>query len=118
VGTQNPPNPDDRLSDKRLGVTGPDVAPKSTTLRALKAKKVPRPPELALVRRNSFEQTVSPHPNPSISIISSFLRPTIPPEPWIPLSFLGEDKLQVRFHESGATDLDMKLCVLNQKPQS
>jgi len=113
VGTQNPPNPDDRLSDKRLGDTGPDTAPKSTTIRTLKAKKVPRPPELALVRRNSFEQSVSLHLNSSISIISSFLRPTIPPEPWIPLSFLGEDKLQVQFHESGATDLDMKLCVLN-----
>ncbi|KAF9643913.1 hypothetical protein BDM02DRAFT_3132089 [Thelephora ganbajun] len=46
--------------------------------------------------------------NPSISIFSSFLPPTIPLEPWIPLSFLGEDKLQVQMSDVDATDLDMR----------
>jgi len=115
VGTYHSNNPDSPLSGNRLGDTDPTAAPKviSAAPRTLKAGEAPRPPGLTLVRRNSFEQSISLDSNPSISIMSSFLRPTIPSEPWIPLSFLGEEKLQVQFQETGATDMDMKLCVLN-----
>ena len=109
-------NPDGGL---RLGDTDPDMALKvilaaPRTLN-LKDEKVPCPPGLTIVRRNPFEQRISLDSNPSVSIISSFLHPTIPSEPWIPLSFLGEEKLQVHFCEAGATDLDMKLCVFDWK---
>ena len=95
--------------------TDPAVALKviSAAPRTLRVGEVPRPPELILVRRNSVEQSISLDSNSSISIISSFLRPIIPSEPWIPLSFLWEEKLQVQFQETGATDMDMKLCVLS-----
>jgi len=67
---------------------------------------------LALVHRNPLKQRISLDSSPSISIVSSFLPPTIPPEPWISLSFLGEERFQVQFSKTDATDLDMKLCVL------
>ena len=41
-----------------------------------------------LVPGNSFGRRISLDSNPSISIASSFIPPTIPPEPWISLSFL------------------------------
>jgi len=66
---------------------------------------------LVLVRRNSLGQRISLDSNPSISIASSFIPPIIPPEPRIPLSFLGEEKLQVQYSETEATDLDLRLCV-------
>ncbi|KAF9643480.1 hypothetical protein BDM02DRAFT_3191569 [Thelephora ganbajun] len=74
-----------------------------------------RPSGLVVVRRNSFEQRISIDTNPSISILSSFFLPTIPPEPWIPLSFLGEDKLQVQVSDVDATDLDMRSCFSGRK---
>ena len=63
------------------------------------------PSRLGPARGNSFENDISP----SISIISSFLPPRIPPEPRIPLSFLGEENLQVS--DASTTDLDMRWCV-------
>ena len=65
----------------------------------------------ALVRRNSPVQHHSLDTNPSISILSSFLLPTIPPEPRIPLSFLGEDRLRVQISDITATDMDMRSYV-------
>jgi len=105
-------DPDSRPLRKLLGDTDPDTDLKviSAAPRTLKDENAPG---LIIVRRNPFEQRISLDSNPSISIISSFLRPTIPSEPWIPLSFLGEEKLQVQFCEAGATDLDMKLCVFD-----
>lgn len=81
-----------------------------STLPKFKADRVPhgRPPGLVVVRRNSFER----YSNPSISIASSFLHSTIPPELRIPLSFLGKEKLQVQTSETVATDLDMRSYVL------
>jgi len=70
---------------------------------------------LSLVRRNSFERDIPWDSNPSISIFSSFLPSEIPPQPWIPLSFLGEEKLQVQFSEIDATDLDMRSYVSEQE---
>lgn len=131
---------DGHLSGQRLGDTGPaeisNVTPAHlpaelnpipstsdatraatyapSVLRVFKADRVPRGRSLglALIRRNSLERRVSLDLNPSISIVSSFLLPTIPPELRIPLSFLGEEKLQVQFSETDATDLDMRGCVL------
>ena len=81
----------------------------------LQVVKVPRrrSPGVVSVRRirSPLERRISLE-NPSVSIVSSFLLPTIPPEPRIPLSFLGKENLQVQFSETDATDLDMKLCVL------
>ena len=110
-------DPDSRPLRKRLGDTDPDTDLKviSAAPRTLKDENAPCPPGLTIVRRNPFEQRISLDSNPYISIISSFLRPTIPSEPWIPLSFLGEEKLQVQFCEAGATDMDMKLCVFDWK---
>lgn len=110
MSTYHSHNPDGRLSGKRLRDTGPATARKVILAapRTLTAEEAPRRPGLILVRRNSFERSISLDSNPSISIISSFLHPIIPSEPWIPLSFLGEERLQVQFHETGATDLDMK----------
>jgi len=69
----------------------------SSTLQGLDADwALPQRPSLVHVRRNSSERHPSLNINgPSISIVSSFLLPEIPPEPWIPLSFLGEERLQV-----------------------
>ena len=66
---------------------------------------------LVLVRRGSLGQRISLDSNPSISIASPFMSPIIPPEPRIPLSFLGEEKLQVQYSETEATDLDLRLCI-------
>ena len=84
--------------------------------RVFTADQVPRGTSsgLVLVRRNSFGQRIALDSNPSISIASSFIPPTIPPEPWIPLSFLGEDKLRVQYSETEATDLDLRSCVPEQ----
>ena len=86
---------------------------RSSTLQVFEANQVPHEPPsgLVLVRRNSFEQRIPPDINPSISIASSFLPPTIPPEPQIPLSFLGDDRLQVQISDTEATDLDMRSYV-------
>jgi len=66
-----------------------------------------RPSKLVHIRRNSSERHLSLNANGSlISIISSFLLPEIPPEPWIPLSFLGEERLQVS--NAATTDMDMR----------
>jgi len=83
-------------------------------MRTLEADHVPHGHSsgLALVRRKSFEQDIPWDSNPSISIFSSFSPSIIPPEPWIPLSFLGEERLQVQFSE--VTDLDMRSYVLEQ----
>jgi len=70
---------------------------------------------LSLIRRNSFERDIPWDSNPSISIFSSFLSSAIPPQPWIPLSFLGDEKLQVWFSEIDATDLDMRSYVPEQE---
>ena len=78
-------------------VFGPDQAPHG---------------ELVLAPRNPLEQCVPPDASPSTFTAPSFLLPTIPPEPWIPLSFLGEEKLQVQISDMVATDLDMRSCVL------
>ena len=82
--------------------------------RTFKVDQIPHEHSLGLgpVRRNSFDQRILLDSNPPISI-SSFLPQTIPPEPWIsPLSFIGEEKLQVQFSEINATDLDMRWYVL------
>ena len=68
--------------------------------------------ELALVRRGPSEQCVSLDTNPSVFTVPSFFLPTIPPEPWIPLSLWGEERLQVQISDTAATGLDMKSCVL------
>ena len=86
------------------------VAYEPTALRTFVADRAPhgRSSGLTLVLRNSFEQRIPLDSNPSISIFSSLLPSTIPVEPWISLSFLGEEKLQVQFSETDATDLDMR----------
>jgi hypothetical protein len=68
--------------------------------------------ELVLVRRNPREQCVPLDESPSVFTVPSFPLQTIPPELWIPLSFLGEEKLQVQISDMAATDLDMRSCVL------
>ena len=70
---------------------------------------------LALVRINSPEQRILLDSSPSISAFSSLLPPTIPPEPWISLSFLGEEKIQVQLSETDVTDLDMRSYVPEQQ---
>ena len=83
-------------------------------LQVFRTDRVPHGRSLgpAPVRRSSFEQHISLNLNLSISVVSSFLLPTLPPELRIPLSFLGEEKLQVQFSETDVTDLDMRGCVL------
>ena len=49
---------------------------------------------------------------PFVSVLPSFLHPSIPPDLRVNLSFLGEENLQVRSPEVDATDTDMKSCVL------
>ena len=70
-----------------------------------------RPSRLLPAHKTSSGQRTSLDLNPSISVVSSFLPPTIPPEPRIPLSFLREERLQVQFSETGATDQDLRSCV-------
>ena len=95
------------------------VAYQPSALRMIKVDHVPHgPPQgLVSVRRNRYPlgRCTSLDSNQSISIISSFPPPTIPPEPRIPLSFLGKENLQVQFSETDATDLDMGLCVLGSE---
>ena len=81
------------------------------TLQTFEAVQAPRrhSSELVPFHRISPKRHPSPDTNPSISIISSFLPPTIPPEPHIPLSFLGEERLQVS--NADTTDIDMRSCV-------
>lgn len=64
------------------------------------------------VRGNSSGLHVSPDSSLSISAILPFLFSKIPPEPRIPLSFLGGEKLQIQTSEAAATDLDMRWCAL------
>ena len=91
----------------------PAVAHEPTILRTFEVDRVQHSHSsgLALVRRNSLEQDIPWDSNPSISIFSSFLPSTILPEPWVPLSFLGEARLQVQFSETDVTDLDMRSYV-------
>ena len=77
---------------------------------AFGANRIPRG-ELVFARRNQLGQRVSLDTSSSISTVPSFSLLTIPPEQWIPLSFLGEERLQAQFSEAAATDLDMKSCV-------
>ena len=70
-----------------------------------------RSSELVRVHSNPPGRTF-PDSQPPNSVISSFLLSKIPPQPQIPLSFLGGEKLQVQTSEIPATDLDMKWCVL------
>ena len=65
-----------------------------------------------VVRKNSFKRYVSLDSDPSISFVSFFPHLTIPPEPRIPPSFLGKEKLQVQTSETVTTDLGMRSCVL------
>ena len=66
----------------------------------------------ALVHGSAFEQPISLGSDPVVYTPSSFPLLTNPPELRIPLSFLGEEKLQVQFSETDVTDLDMRGCVL------
>ena len=93
------------------------VVNKLSTLQVFEADHVPheRSSGLVLVRRNSFEQHVPLDVNPSISIASFFLPRTITPELRIPLSFLGDERLQVQLSDTEATDLDMRSYVLEQE---
>ena len=84
-----------------------------SALQTFNARQVPHGRSSGfVVRRNSFKPYVSLDSDPSISFISSFLHPAIPPEPRIPLSFLGKEKLQVQTSETVTTDLDMRSYVL------
>ena len=67
--------------------------------------------ELTLVRRNTLQQSIPSEPSPSSFTVPPFFQPTIPPELRIPLSFLGEEKLQVQPSETDAADLVMTACV-------
>lgn len=74
---------------------------------ALQVFRVDRAPQ-----GHSSEPRISPITNLRLSVISSFLPPTISPEPWVPLSFQGGEKLQVQISDIAASDLDMGSCVL------
>jgi len=67
---------------------------------------------LVWVRRNLSGCHVPLGTDPSVWVLSSFLLPAMPPELRIPLSHLGEDRLQVQISDSAATDMDMKSHVL------
>ena len=58
---------------------------------------------------SSLSLSVAPS---SISVISSLLPPTIPPEPQVPLSLLEAERLQVQISVMTAGDLDMRRFVL------
>ena len=114
---RNPLTDDDVAPPAELDLPPPasDVTRVATyelaVLQAFEPVRIPRGHSSGPIpfRRNPPERHLSPDTNPSMSIISSFLSPKIPLEPWIPLSFLGEERLQV----SGAdtTDIDMRSCV-------
>ena len=108
-----PPTPLDPIIPPTDSDTIRVVVDEPPDLRVSTAGRVPHGPSsgLVLVRRNSFGQRISLDSNPSISIASSFIPPMIPPEPWISLSFLGEEKLQIQLSETEATDLNMRSCV-------
>jgi hypothetical protein len=82
--------------------------------RVFGADRVPHG-ELILARRNQLGQRVSPDTDPSIFAVPSFSS-TITPEPWIQLSSLGGEKLQVQISDAATTELVMKSCVLKQEP--
>jgi hypothetical protein len=82
--------------------------------RVFRAHRVPHG-ELVFARRNQLGQRVSPDTSPSIFAVPSFSS-TITPEPWIPLSFLEGEKLQVQISDAATTELVMKSCVLEQEP--
>ena len=67
--------------------------------------------ELVLARKNSLEQRAPLDASLSSIAVPFFSLPAIPRKPWISLSFLGEEKLQVQISETAATDLAMKSCV-------
>ena len=86
----------------------------SPTLHKFKAIRVPdgRSSGLALVHKIPFEQRIPLDSNSPFPIVPPLKFKITPPEPRIPLSFLGEERLQVQFSETEATDQDMKSCVL------
>ena len=85
----------------------------SSALETHRANQIPHghPTGLVVLRRNSLGRRLSLGSIPPISIASSFSPQTIPPELWIPLSFLGGERLQVQFSEKDTTDLDLRSCV-------
>jgi len=85
------------------GATGGTIC-ESSAPRVLEADQGRRSLELVRVRRNPSGQQVSQDSNPPISVICSFPLSGIPPEPYIPLSFLGGERLQVQTSEIAATD--------------
>ena len=112
---------DDTFADLLLPAE-PDLSPLTSdvtqvatyelaTLQTFEAVQVLRgySSELVPFRRIPPKRHPSPDTNPSISIISSFLPPTIPPELQIPLLFLGEERLQVS--DADTTGIDMRWCV-------
>ena len=102
--------------DKRIPTT-PTSDATGTVTNELSAAQVSecdqggRSSGLARVYKNSPGRHASPDSNPFICVIPSFLPSEIPPESQTPLSFLGEEKLQVQTSEIAATDLDMRWCV-------
>ena len=110
------------LTDDVLPPAKPDLRPPVShaahvvtydlaVLQEFEPVRVPRGQSSGLVpfRRNPPERHLSQDTNPSISIISSFLSPEIPPKPRVPLSFLGEERLQVS--DADTTDIDMRSYV-------
>ena len=81
-----------------------------TVQRVLGADQVPHG-ELVIIRRDPLEPCVPLDMSPSASALSSCFLPTLPPELRIPLSFSGEEKLQVQLSETDAADLVMTACV-------
>ena len=86
------------------------VVRESPALQVFKADQVPcgRSSRPTLTHGNSFERRNFLDSNSSISVIPSFLLPTIRPAPRIPLSFLGEENLRVQSSQTDVTNLDMK----------
>ena len=82
----------------------------SAVLRVFRDSHVPHG-ELILAHRNPLEQCALLDTSLTFLAVPFFFLSTIPHEPWISLSFLGEEKLQVQISETAATDLAMKACV-------
>ena len=103
-----------RLDSPTPTATTREVTDEPLVLRMHAAGRVPHGPSsgLVLARRNSSGRCNSLDSNPSIFTPSSISPPTIPPEPWMPLSFLGKEQLQVQFSVTEVIDLDLRLYVL------
>jgi len=106
-------NPIPSTSDTTGAVT---CEPSASQVSEAGQDKVPHEPSSGLVRvrRNPPGRHVSKYSNPPISVIPCFPPSKIPPELKVPLSFLGEERLQVQTSEINATELDMRGCVLEQ----